>query len=423
MEEWKEYKLGDLYEVHNGLSKGGNFFGSGYPFLSFSTVFKNFFLPHSLDSLVQTSEKERSNFDIKRGDVFITRTSETAEELGMSSVALKDYPDATYNGFTKRLRPINGENVAIPEYIGYYLRSPKFRSLFYGLSSSMSTRASLANGDLLNMKVYLPSLKVQKRIASILKSLDDKIENNRKINENLEQQAQALFKSWFVDFEPFRDQPFVESELGMIPEGWRVYSLPEIVNVYSGYSYKGSELKESKNAMATIKNFDRSGGFKVDGYKEIELSDRIKTTQYANLFDVIVAHTDLTQNAEIIGNPALILNKNGYDKIIISMDLCKVVPKTSFIPNTLLYCILNDSRFKQHALGYVNGTTVLHLNKKALPDYKIALPCDLSNLFTITKAIDPLFRAESNNIIESSRLSQLRDTLLPRLMSGELSVK
>ena len=120
MNEWKKVKLGELYEVHNGLSKGRQFFGSGYPFLTFSTVFNNWFLPETLDSLVQSSNKEREACSIKRGDVFITRTSETMDELGMSSVALKDYPNATYNGFTKRLRPTTDD--VIPEYIGYYLR-------------------------------------------------------------------------------------------------------------------------------------------------------------------------------------------------------------------------------------------------------------------------------------------------------------
>ena len=90
MSEWKKVKLGELYEVHNGLSKGRQFFGSGYPFLTFSNVFNNWFLPEQLDSLVQSSEKERVGCSIKRGDVFITRTSETMDELGMCSVALSD---------------------------------------------------------------------------------------------------------------------------------------------------------------------------------------------------------------------------------------------------------------------------------------------------------------------------------------------
>ena len=132
MNEWKKVKLGELYTVHNGLSKGKKFFGKGYPFLSFSTVFNKWFLPQELDSLVESTEKERESCSIKRGDVFITRTSETMNELGMSSVALRDYPDATYNGFTKRLRPI--DNRLLPEYTGYYLRSPKFRGKFMAFS-------------------------------------------------------------------------------------------------------------------------------------------------------------------------------------------------------------------------------------------------------------------------------------------------
>ena len=105
---WNSVKLGELYTVHNGLSKGSKFFGSGYPFLTFSTVFNNYFIPPELDSFVQSSEAERQNYSIKRGDVFVTRTSETSDELGMSCVALKDYPNATYNGFTKRMRPFRG---------------------------------------------------------------------------------------------------------------------------------------------------------------------------------------------------------------------------------------------------------------------------------------------------------------------------
>ena len=104
-----------------GFPKVKAFFGSGFPFLTFSEVMNNFFVPEKLTSLVQTDEKERDKFSIKRGDVFLNRTSETAEELGISCVALQDHPNATFNGFCKRLRPIADE--VVPEYIGYYLRS------------------------------------------------------------------------------------------------------------------------------------------------------------------------------------------------------------------------------------------------------------------------------------------------------------
>ena len=195
MSEWKKVKLGELYEVHNGLSKGRQFFGTGFPFLTFSNVFNNWFLPKQLDSLVQTTDKEREACSIKAGDVFITRTSETMDELGMSSVALKDYPNATYNGFTKRLRPITDR--VNPRYIGYYLRTPKFRGQFMAFST-MTTRASLANNDLLNMEVELPPMETQLRIASILSRYDSLIENYQKQIKLLEEAAQRLYKEWFL---------------------------------------------------------------------------------------------------------------------------------------------------------------------------------------------------------------------------------
>ena len=236
---------------------------------------------------------------------------------------------------------------------------------------------------------------------------------NTRINDNLEQQAQALFKSWFVDFEPWG---------GKMPSDWREYSLTEIANIFSGYSYKGAELQTSKDAMATIKNFDRKGNFKLDGYKEIIISGNYKKEQLLTLLDVIVAHTDLTQNAEIIGNPTMILSKGDYNNIIMSMDLCKVQPKISAISTAFIYCMLKTAQFKSHALGYVNGTTVLHLNKRALYDYKVFLPINLAAIKDMSDRLHNMFICCSNNVIENVKLAQLRDTLLPRLMSGELKI-
>src|SRR5687768_15328579 len=102
---WPSFALTDVFDVRSGLSKPGSEFGSGFPFVTFKDVLDNYFLPETLGSLVRSSETERELCDVRRGDVFLTRTSETQEELGMSSVALRDYEGATFNGFTKRLRP------------------------------------------------------------------------------------------------------------------------------------------------------------------------------------------------------------------------------------------------------------------------------------------------------------------------------
>ncbi len=305
-----------------------------------------------------------------------------------------------------------------PKYLYYLLLSLPLKKMAGG-----SAVPSLNRNHIHPLKINFPvALETQRRIASILSSLDDKIAINRRICENLEAQAQALFKHWFIDFAPFKDGQFVESELGMIPEGWRVGRLNEYVDNLSGYSYKGNELQPSTTAMATIKNFVRGGGFKIEGFKEIVISKNIKEYQYVNLFDVLVAHTDLTQNAEVVGNPAIILSTAGYEKLIMSMDLTKVVSKDARITAPLLHSILSTRKFKEHALGYVNGTTVLHMSKKAVPEYKLVMPKNLDTLKELTSVLDNLYNLMSETYAENQRLSTLRDTLLPKLMSGQIKV-
>jgi type I restriction enzyme, S subunit len=256
MSEWQEVYLKDVYDIGSGLSKPAEDFGSGFPFLSFKEVFNNFFVPEKLSELVQSTEKERLQCSIKRGDIFLTRTSETVKELGMSCVALKDYENATFNGFTKRLRP--KENVDIvPEYAGYYFRTSKFRKEVTAMSSA-STRASLNIEMIGRLKIILPSKSEQFDIAFILKNLDDKIENLRRQNETLEQIAQTLFKHWFIDFEfpnadckPYKSSggAMVASELGDIPEGWKVGKLGDEFEILMGQSPSGSSFNEDKQGI------------------------------------------------------------------------------------------------------------------------------------------------------------------------------
>ena len=238
---WEKVKLGELYTVHNGLSKGRGFFGTGYPFLSFSIVFNNYFIPDELDDLVQTTEQEQNNYSIQRGDVFVTRTSETSDELGMSCVALKDYPTATYNGFTKRMRPIDVDRV-IPEFIGYYMRMPKFRAEFQAFST-MTTRASLRNEDLLGLEILLPTSEEQRKIAGVLKKYDDLIENNQKQIKLLEEVAQRLYKEWFVDlrFPGHEECKIVDG----VPEGWCAVPIDEAYEIKYGKTLPTSKISES----------------------------------------------------------------------------------------------------------------------------------------------------------------------------------
>ena len=203
---------------------------------------------------------------------------------------------------------------------------------------------------------------------------------------------------------------------------WRKISLSDIADFISGYSYKGNELVDSSNmGMATIKNFERKGGFKIDGFKDIVASSKLKMEHHAKVFDILVAHTDLTQNADVIGNAEILLTRSKYSDIIFSMDLVKVLPKCNYPFKYLLAALLKNPYFKAHCLGYVNGTTVLHMSKKALPEYVTLYP---SNDEAIV--LDDLFKGYYQKMAEILKeneiLVTLRDNLLPKLMSGELSV-
>lgn len=393
MEEWKECKLGDIYEVHNGLSKGGKFFGSGYPFLSFSIIFNNWFIPNELSNLVQSTDKEQESYSIKEGDVFITRTSETADELGMSCVALKDYPKATYNGFCKRMRQYNHDIEVNPKYIGYYLRNPNFRLHFQAFSGSMSTRASLTNEALLGLTVKLPPLPTQQKIADILSSLDDKIELNNKINTNLEQQAGVLFKNWFVDFEPFG---------GKMLEGWKEADIYSIANIIYGSPFASKLFNTEKNGKPIIRIRDLK-----DQHSDVYTPEERDDAYLIQPKDIVVG-MDGEFRPYIWGSEPGWLNQR--------------------------VCVFENKRPKGKAFLYFSikplldvvektqvATTVIHIGKKDFDKFQIILPTE-DILDRFDELTDPLFNQIVANRLENQRLAELRDTLLPRLMNGELKI-
>lgn len=298
------------------------------------------------------------------------------------------------------------------KWLYYYLQSPKALE-YIGAVSRGTTQGYVPLGALRKMPVDVVEDTIRDKIVTFLWDLDEKIKTNIAINNNLSKQIKTICTAWLSDYAPFG---------GVLPDDWSKTSLSSIADFVSGYSYKGTELTESNVAMATIKNFDRKGGFKLDGYKEIVPSGKLKDTQHAELFDTLVAHTDLTQNAEVIGNAEPVMSKSGYSDIVFSMDLVKVVPKNKHISKFLIAAILQDKKFKAHCLGYVNGTTVLHLSKKALSEYQLYLPNELSALKPLDELVTALYQQISANIEEITKLEALRDAILPKLMSGELDV-
>lgn len=384
MKKWESVKFGDLYEVHNGLSKGGKFFGSGYPFLTFSTVFNNYFLPEELTDFVQSTEKERESYSIMRGDVFVTRTSETSDELGMSCVALKDYPNATYNGFTKRMRPITSR--VLPEYIGYYMRMPSFRGEFQAFST-MTTRASLKNEDLLSLEIRLPEIEEQKAIADTLSAYDSLVLNNRKQINLLEESAQRLYKEWFLDlrFPGHKDTQIVDG----LPVGWKKQGLSEIAPILTGKKDANFGTEDGEYLFFTC------------------AQEPIKAPSYS--FDC----------------DAVILAGNGDFNVKLYRGKFEAYQRTyvfSPFDSEHLYLLYHAVRENMRQLFQgASGSTIKFLTKRMLEDIIVYIPDDqfLKKYNDNAEAIQSKIECLKDSI---SKATEARDRLLPKLMSGEIEL-
>ena len=389
MSEWKKVKLGELYEVHNGLSKGRQFFGTGFPFLTFSDVFNNWFLPEQLESLVQTTDKEREACSIKAGDVFITRTSETMDELGMSSVALKDYPNATYNGFTKRLRPKTDR--VFPRYMGYYLRTPKFRGQFMAFSS-MTTRASLANNDLLNMEVELPPMDIQKNIATILSRYDSLIENYQKQIKLLEEAAQRLYKEWFIDLH------FPEHEntniIDGVPEGWEKKKVGEIAIISAGGD-KPDVVTEEQTTECQVPIY--SNGTTKEGLYG-----------YTNKSSNTAGSITISARGSI---GFACLRMHDYFSIV---RLISIKPQNNV---DLMYLF----QFTKVHTFMSNGAAQQQLTVPMVKAIDVVYPAE-SLLEAFENVVLPLYKKVQSLQSQLRLLTEARDRLLPKLMGGEITV-
>lgn len=417
--ERESFSLGQLYDFSSGLSKPRSAFGFGYPFLAFKDIFYNSAVPTELKELVNSTERERSQCSIRRGDVFLTRTSETMDELGMSCIALRDVPNATFNGFTKRLRP-RTPDIVVPEYARYYFRASDFRQAVTAMSS-LSTRASLNNEMLSRLSIVLPPHQEQVAIGYILGTLDDKIELNRRMSETLEAMARALFKSWFVDFDPVRAKAegrdpglpkpiadlfpsrFVESELGEIPEGWRARSVYDVANVIYGAPFSSAQFNSDGIGEPLVRIRDLSN--ESPGVWTPEVHPKGYKIRRGD----IVVGMDGEFRAHLWGGPVAWLNQR----------TCVFAPKSgwtaAFVRNAIIEPLARIEATE-------TATTVIHLGKADIDLFKVVLPnSDISDLF------NSLCQPWYDRIVlckkESRALATMRDALLPKLISGELRVR
>ena len=407
MEEWKEYNLGQLVELKNGVAfKSSEFIEQGIPVIKIKNVKPNRILLDDLSFVSYKSSLNKKCFDIRPTDILITMTGNRKDggaDSWVGKVALFNHAGRYL--LNQRVSAIRVKDNSLVDnvYLSYLLSGWDAQLYFVNHSNSSGGQANISPDIVYNYAVSLPPLSVQYKISSILKSLDDKIEVNRKINENLEQQAQALFKSWFVDFDPFKNGEFVESELGMIPKGWRVGSIYDYIDVVYGAPYKSSLFNDKKEGLPLIRIRDLKTNAPQFYTPEI-----LPNTEFVKAGDIVAG-----MDAEFI--PYVWLGEKG----VLNQRCCKFRGKNEAISNYyILFLIKPELEYVQ---SYKTGTTVSHLGKSDIDRFRFVTP-PLDVVKSFSDLVDGMLKELVNRANESRRLAELRDTLLPKLMSGELKV-
>ena len=403
MEEWKEYNIGNLCsKVCSGgtpSSKHSEYYDGNIPWLNTKEI--NFNRIYSTEKCITEEGLNNSSAKwIEENSVIVAMYGATAGKTAIAKIPLTTNQACC--------------NLTINSSIADY------NFVYYHLCNKFTELASLANGGaqqnlnaqiIKDFPISLPSLNEQRKIVSILKSLDDKIEVNRKINENLEQQAQALFKSWFVDFEPFKNGEFVESELGMIPKGWRVGTLDEIGDVVGGstpskskpefYTDKGFAWLTPKDLSISNNKFTAKGEIDIteEGYKSCSTKlmpkGSVLFSSRAPIGYITIAKNDICTNQ---GFKSVVPKLAGTAFIYYFLKI-----STKDIENKA-----TGSTFKEASGALMKSLQLIIAPERILHDFE--------------NIMKPLFTQQEVLEDESRRLAELRDTLLPKLMSGELKV-
>lgn len=399
---------------------GGQWQNHGIPVISANNLRNGQFV--DMDSVKHIGEilfEKWMPLELKPGDVLLVSEGATFGEV----LYLKDNLKVALG---QRLFALRCNERYVGRYLYYYLKS-KFGQNELNSKTTGTSVLGIRQSELRRIKVPLVNMDEQQQISTILGSIDDKISLNLKMNKTLEAIGQAIFKNWFIDFEfpnedgkPYKSSSgeMCNSELGLIPKSWTVGKLKDYVSVVKGCSYRSDDLQESQIALVTLKSINRGGGFNQSGYKEYvgEYAD----DQILRDGEVVVAQTDLTQKAEVIGRPAIVNSLGKYSTLVASLDLQVVRTKTDFSKNYIYYLLLSEN-FHNHALSYTNGTTVLHLNKNAIPEFTSIIPAK-EILDRFDNIVEYVLKKIHLNEAEIQTLSNIRDSFLPKLMSGKIKV-
>jgi type I restriction enzyme S subunit len=408
MNNFSTHKLSEIYTISSGISTTKEQAGHGAPFVSYSDVYNNYFLPAKLTEKMNTSTEEQAIYSVRAGDVFLTRTSETLDELALSSVALVDYPEATFSGFTKRLRP-KGQGVVDPTFMGFFFRSSYFRKIITNVTT-MTTRASFNETLFSHISVELPDYETQRRIGRFLYLMEEQIAINKEVNLRLQELLHRSFEYWFIQFDfpddigrPYRSsggKMVWNSELEReIPDGWRVLSIGELLQ-RSRREYNYGTISPAIDLSVMD-----SGSLSIDR--------RSASTDFSsNLFEL--------QRGDILfGSIRPYLAKAGiapFDGAVAGTILTFQARDTRYY-NFILAVLTHRSIFK-YATAASTGTKMPVISADSLLRYKVPFQPEVAAKFQELSVKDPII----DNVQQNYSLRTVQQWILPMLISGQVQI-
>lgn len=404
---WKTYKLFDFIDINPRMSFNSN---KEYSFVEMKDLD-----PNSRKVLPSDYKKLKGGAKFKNGDTLFARITPCLQNGKICQVeGLKNNKGF---GSTEFLVFRGRENVSDNDFVYYLSREPLVRQFAESNMIGTSGRQRVAKEAFQNLELELPPLQEQKAIANILSAIDDKIENNLAINKTLEEMAMALYKHWFVDFGPFQDGEFVDSELGEIPKGWEVKRLGDLIEVINGYAFKskwfqdfGEKVIKIKNISNNVVNIDNCNSISID--KALEINKKFKIEKG----DFLVAMT----GAEV-GKVGVVPD---YQQTLwLNQRVGKLKDKMFLNSSILVGKILQSNDYYEIIQGLAYGSAQPNISASGIENIEISMPKNLACIYVLIDEFVSSHNQIVHNFSENQRLTQLRDTLLPKLISGEVRLK
>lgn len=410
--EWKHYKMDELIEEISMGPFGSDvkkefYVDNGVPILNGSNLQGFKLQEDSFGYLTKEKADSLKKCNAHRGDIIVTHRGTLGQIVYVPVDSKYDRYVISQSQFRFRCKA----DLVDVQYLVYYFHTREGQYKILANASQVGVPAlARATSTFRLIDIKLPPLDDQRRIASILSSLDRKIELNNKINADLEEMAQAIFKNWFVDFEPFKGGKFVDSELGMIPEGWKVGCLGDMGAVVCGKTPSKSNSNYYGGDIPFIKIPDMHGNVFVEN-SEDRLTEEGSLSQIKKL---IPPYSLMVSCIATVGLVSINTKPSHTNQ-----QINTVIPHNKSALFYLYQHIKNNEEFLKN-MGR-GGTTTLNVNTKSFSNIRLLIPSEIA-LEQFHGIVEGLFKKIEQNLHESRTLSLLRDTLLPRLMSGELEV-